>query len=92
MDQNQDFTLGQQIAELRGEVTSGFKGVFGRLDTLNGKVADHEKRLNEGAIKKAYDDGKNAGANMTWGKIIAIATLIGGAASGLFEIFRTIFK
>ena len=92
MNESKDFELGQQIAALGGKVDAGFDGVNRRLDTLNGKVADHEKRLNDGAIKKAFDDGKNKGVSMTWGQIIAIAGLIGGAFTALVELAKSIIK
>lgn len=58
MSDDQDFNLGQQIAQLRGEVNVGFTGVNRRLDILNGKVAEHEKKLTNNDVVAANKDGK----------------------------------
>lgn len=58
------------IGRLEGTVSTGFENVNNRLAQLNGKVADHEKRL--GAI--AVSDGQQ---NVKLGIIGTVGGLIG---------------
>lgn len=47
----------QELGNVRGSLDVGFKGVHKRLDTLNGTVAKHEKRLQE-AEKEIANNGR----------------------------------
>ncbi len=79
---NEDFSLGQQIAELRGLVVAKFDstekslaGINNHLATLNGKVAAHEKQLTD-------DSGVQKGIVMTWKRIFGLIAA-GGTIMGL---------
>lgn len=78
MNKDIDFDLGQQIAELRGLTQEGFRGVNARLDTLNSKVAKHEKRLNDMDVADATLLGRGKGVSRTLTILVTIlAFLIG---------------
>lgn len=72
-------------SDLRGDlklVRHELQGVNNRLDTLNGKVASHEKRLNEGDIEHAKQKVEQRFTNMFTDKLwhllwITPATIIG---------------
>ena len=76
MSDDKDFTLGQQIAEIKGVLETGFNGINKRLDILNGKVAEHEKRFGELDKKSSFNDGREKGLSLGWGALIGIAGLI----------------
>src|SRR5207248_2916434 len=83
---NEEFTIAQQVAELRGITVEGFKAVNNHLTELNGKVAAHERRLNDDAISKAEERGMKKASAKTWATILGIATVIGGAIGGVIEL------
>ena len=76
MSDERDFTLGQQIAEIKGVLETGFNGINRRLDILNGKVAEHEKRFGIIDNKNSYNAGREKGLSLGWGAVIGIAGLI----------------
>ncbi len=73
---NEDFNLGQQIAELRGVISEGFRGIHGRLDTLNHKTAEHEKKFMQSDLEKAKEQGVQKGIQISWGRFLAVVGLV----------------
>lgn len=79
-----DFELGQQIAELRGIVVEGFKGVNNHLATLNGRVGKHDELFAKILGKEQYQEGAKEGFVMSWKVIFALATITLGILAIIF--------
>lgn len=69
------------IGRLEGKVEEGFRSTNGHLGTLNGKVADHERRL---GILDVSDGQQNL-------KFGIIATVVGFVSSVLVTLGFTMF-
>lgn len=83
MRKEQEIFLSQQVAELRGITIEGFKHVNEHLKQLNGKVAEHERRLNQTDLANAEEKGEKKGMSMAK-KAILTAIGIAIAIIGLF--------
>lgn len=51
--------VAQKVDDGNIKMNEGFLGVNKRLDTLNGKVAEHERRLNNEDQRESYQKGKS---------------------------------
>jgi hypothetical protein len=76
---SKDFELGQQIAELKGVVNTGFAGVNQRLDTLNGRVGKHDELFGKVLGDEKFQAGVRKGISTFWGVVIAVLGIIIGA-------------
>ena len=90
-EQNKDFELGQQIAEMRGEMTEGFKGVYARQDKTNGRLGKHDEEIAFLLSKLNQSKGFRAGLSLYSKILVAILTLLIAAlalfaASGCWAI------
>ena len=81
MKKDQEIFIAQQISELRGKVIEGFGGVNKRLDTLNGKVAEHERRLNGDDLMHAEEKGERKGISTVWKIVVTIMSIVIGILS-----------
>ena len=86
------FALGQQIAELRGVVVEGFKGVHQRQDIANGRTGKVEQRVDKLESDNATSKGRSQGRWRLWlvlstvaGLVIALLTIV--ALSGCWGLF-----
>lgn len=68
--------ISSQLAELRGITIKGFEGVDQHFKVLNGKVADHERRLNQNDTDIAEKKGEKLGMSNTWKTIYTAVVLI----------------
>lgn len=80
---DRDFELGQQIAELKGIVESGFKDVTRRQDIANGRTAKTEIRIEALEKKDDFNDGLRRGIRVSWGFVVTVVTLITGFIAAL---------
>jgi hypothetical protein len=79
-----DFELGQQIAELKGNVDTGFKGVNQRLDFLNGRVGKHDELFGKILGDEKYQAGIRKGVSTFWAVVVTILGIALGAISAYF--------
>lgn len=79
------YDFGKAFGALTQKVDDGFSQVNRRLDTLNGKVAEHERRLNTDDIHDAREDGESKGMSRAWVLVGAIL----GIAIGIITAYAT---
>lgn len=83
---DRDFELGQQIAELRGIVIEGFKGVHARQDITNGRVGKLESRMTDVENNQANSAGHDKGATASWQTVMTVASLIIALLALIFKL------
>lgn len=76
MKKDDTVNLSSQIAELRGITIKGFQGVDEHFKILNGKVAEHERRLNQNDLSQSEQKGKKEGMSNIWKIIYTGLTII----------------
>lgn len=87
MEDMSDIKQHSEIMLALGRLEGSINGVNQRLDALNGKVASHERRLNEGDIATAKSSGIQT-VLFWFGSIVSsvVVALIIGAIAKHFNI------
>ena len=75
----------ERLARVEWKIETGFQGVHGRLDVLNGQVATNSKFRQEHEVQHARADGRSEGqtalrgsAYIWIGLLCSVASVVGG--------------
>lgn len=92
MTAKDDRQLVQDISELKGIVTEGFRAVHQRQDTANGKLSKHEDSIIGISENVARIDGELDGAEKEKNKKIMTTQNIIAAAAVLIAVVTWLYK
>jgi hypothetical protein len=73
--QNQLNDLERSIGRVEGKIEEGFNGIYQRLDTINGRVNEHDKSIDGLKQETARNKGIAAGISFVVSVAIAVFSL-----------------